>query len=71
PDGRVVGLEVKASASPSGSDAKHLRWLKGKLGDRMAAGVVLHLGSGGGSLGDGIYAVPVASLWGDRRLPQD
>ena len=70
PDGKVVGLEVKASASPSGDDAKHLRWLKDKLGDRMTAGVVLHLGSSAGSLGDGIYAVPVASLWGHRPLPE-
>jgi hypothetical protein len=30
------------------ADARHLRWLKGKLGDRMTAGVVLHLGSAAG-----------------------
>jgi predicted AAA+ superfamily ATPase len=32
-DGRVAAIEVKASASPTPSDARHLRWLKGKLGD--------------------------------------
>src|ERR1700735_2047022 len=32
-------------------------------------GVVLHLGNTAGSLGDGIYALPVASLWGQRPLP--
>jgi hypothetical protein len=68
PDGKVAALEVKASASPASDDAKHLRWLKGKLGDRMTAGVVLHLGSSAGSLGGSIYAIPVASLWGQRPL---
>ena len=71
PGGSVVGLEVKASASPNSADAKHLRWLKDKLGDRMTAGVVLHLGDTAGSLGDGIYALPVSSLWGRRLLPED
>lgn len=70
PDGKIAGLEVKASASPSSSDAKHLRWLKDKLGDRMIAGVVLHLGSAAGSLGDGIYALPVSALWDHCLLPE-
>ncbi len=55
PDGKVAGIEVKASASPSSSNAKHLRWLKDKLGDKMTAGVVLHLGNTAGSLGNGLY----------------
>ena len=32
-------------------------------------GVVLHLGNTAGSLGHGVYALPVASLWGQRPLP--
>ncbi|MGH3280804.1 MAG: hypothetical protein ACRDNW_16925, partial [Trebonia sp.] len=68
PGGQVVGLEVKATASPRAEDAKHLRWLKDKLGDRMAAGVVLHLGNAAGSLGEGIYALPCSALWGHRLL---
>jgi len=68
PDGKIAGLEIKATASPKSEDARHLRWLKDKLGDRMTAGVVLHLGGTAGSLGDGIYAIPVASLWGQRPL---
>ncbi len=69
PDGKIAGIEVKASASPTSADAKHLRWLKEKLGDKMVAGVVLHLGNTAGSLGNGVYALPVASLWGQRPLP--
>jgi uncharacterized protein len=67
-DGRIAAIEVKASASPTPSDARHLRWLKGKLGDRMVAGIVLHLGRAAGSFGDGIYALPVSALWDHRPL---
>jgi predicted AAA+ superfamily ATPase len=67
-DGGIVAIEVKASASPTPNDARHLRWLKGKLGDRMVAGIVLHLGRAAGSFGDGIYALPVSVLWDHRPL---
>ncbi|WP_221891488.1 DUF4143 domain-containing protein [Microbispora sp. KK1-11] len=32
--GRVIGIEVKAAATPRHDDAKHLRWLRDELGDR-------------------------------------
>jgi hypothetical protein len=35
----------------------------------MTAAVVQHLGTAAGSLGAGIYAVPVSALWGHRPLP--
>ncbi|MEV5751959.1 hypothetical protein AB0L00_29430 [Actinoallomurus sp. NPDC052308] len=62
PDGRVVAIEVKASAAPQRDADRHLRWLRERLGDRFAAGVVFHLGQRSGSLGDGIYALPVSAL---------
>ncbi|WUE13266.1 ATP-binding protein [Nonomuraea sp. NBC_00507] len=40
-DGSVIGIEVEASATPKSEDAKHLRWLRDKLGDRFRAGYVL------------------------------
>lgn len=63
-DGRVVALEVKASSSPNAGSERHLRWLKEKLGDRMVAGAVLHMGTFAGSLGDGILSLPISALWG-------
>jgi uncharacterized protein len=63
PGGVVVGIEVKASTSPGADSARHLRWLRDRLGDRFVAGVVLHLGSRSSSFGDGIYALPVSALW--------
>jgi len=37
------------------------------LGERFAAGVVLHLGQRASSFGDGIHALPVSSLWGHAQ----
>lgn len=68
PSGMVVGIEVKATTSPGADTARHLRWLRDRLGDRFAAGIVLHLGQRASSFGDGIWAVPVSALWGHERL---
>lgn len=61
--GRIVGLEIKASASPTPDDARHLAWLREATGDRFCAGVVLHTGPRIYSLGDRIRAVPICALW--------
>ena len=66
--GSVVGIEVKATTSPGTDTAKHLRWLRDRIGDRFAAGIVLHLGQRASSFGDGIWAVPVSALWGHETL---
>lgn len=65
-DGSVVAIEVKSSATATSADARHLIWLKEKLGDRMRAGIVLYLGTATVSLGDGILAAPVSALWGHQ-----
>jgi uncharacterized protein len=67
PGGAVVGIEVKATTSPGADTAKHLRWLRDRLGERFTAGVVLHLGQRASSFGDNIHAVPVSALWGHAR----
>ncbi|WP_185084835.1 DUF4143 domain-containing protein [Nonomuraea muscovyensis] len=67
-DGRIAGIEVVASASPSVKDATHLRWLREALGDRFVAGVVLHLGAHSVSLGDNLHMLPLSALWGHARL---
>ena len=59
----MVAIEVKASASPSSHDARHLHWLRGKLGDRCVAAILLHLGPNAVSLGSGVLALPLSSLW--------
>lgn len=63
PDGRVVGLEVKASSTPTVTDAKGLAWLRDRLGPRFVTGIVLHTGQTSAPLGDRLSAVPIDVLW--------
>lgn len=62
-DGRVVGIEVKGAATVGRSDARHLIWLRDRLGDRMVGGLVLHTGPHAFPLDDRIRAAPISSLW--------
>lgn len=67
--GEVVGIEVKASASPSAHDASGLRLLRDKLGDRFRQGILFHLGPDSVQLGERITAAPLAALWQDHPAP--
>ena len=63
-DGGVLGIEVKASSSVSRSDAKHLLWFRANiLRQKPFVGIVLYTGEHTLSLGDDLYAVPMAALW--------
>lgn len=62
-DGRIAGIEVKASSSVNAKDAKWLAKLRDRLGDRFVAGVVLHTGQTSGPLGDRLAALPIDVLW--------
>lgn len=61
---QVIGIEVKATATPRPSDARHLAYLRDRIGDRFVLGVVLHTGHQHVVLGDRLVAAPVAALWG-------
>ena len=61
--GRLVGIEIKAAASVGPSDARHLVWLRETMGDRFAAGVVLHTGPDAFELADRVIAAPISALW--------
>lgn len=60
---RVVGVEVKADSAPTNDAARHLVWLRDRLGKRFAAGVVLHTGQRVYRLSDRILAAPISTLW--------
>jgi predicted AAA+ superfamily ATPase len=67
PDGRILGIEVKAGAAPNAHDARHLVWLRDSLPPaQFVAGVLLHTGPRTFSLSDRIHAVPIAAIWGSR-----
>jgi predicted AAA+ superfamily ATPase len=59
----VVGFEVKASAAPSRQDARHLSWLRDRLGDRFIRGAVLHTGTRAYELDERILALPICAIW--------
>jgi predicted AAA+ superfamily ATPase len=63
PDGRVAAIEVKARSSFGERDVRHLRWFAERLGDRFAAGVLLHTGQQAVPLGPRIAALPIAAIW--------
>lgn len=59
----LTGVEVKAAASVTPADFRGLRKLKEAAGRRFAAGVVLYDGEFCGGFGDGMFAVPIRTLW--------
>ncbi len=61
--GRVIGIEIKADASPRPEGVRHLAWLRDTLGDVFVAGVLLHTGRHSYQMADKITALPIASLW--------
>jgi predicted AAA+ superfamily ATPase len=61
--GQVVGMEVKASAAPTGSDARHLVGLRDRLGDPFLAGILFHTGPRAFALAERVTALPISALW--------
>jgi predicted AAA+ superfamily ATPase len=63
PDGRVVGVEVKAGATVRTEDLSGLRHLANHVGDRFVAGFVLYTGQQTLPFGSRIRALPMDALW--------
>jgi predicted AAA+ superfamily ATPase len=63
PDGSIVGVEVKSSATASSSDFRSLRFLRDKLGARFRCGVLLYCGAQRVPFGERLYALPLSCLW--------
>lgn len=66
PDGRVVGVEIKASGAFTSGSTRGLRHLRDQLGDRFTAGLVLNLGKQAQRVDDRIWVAPVDELWTGR-----
>lgn len=64
PDGKLVGLEVKASATATASDFSGLRKLAEAAGKRFAAGYVLYDHDQTVPFGEKLFAAPISALWG-------
>jgi predicted AAA+ superfamily ATPase len=61
--GQLIGIEVKAAATVTASDARHLAWLRDETGDAFTAGIILHTGPHVFPVDDRIIAAPVSALW--------
>ncbi|GIH68986.1 hypothetical protein Mth01_12390 [Sphaerimonospora thailandensis] len=61
--GRVVGIEIKASSTVRPDDFRGLNHLAARLGDDFVAGVVLYTGTQTLPFGPRLRAVPVSALW--------
>ena len=61
--GRIVGIEVKASATVTGKDFSGLRRLAAATGDRFILGLVLYDHDRTVPFGGRMAAVPVSALW--------
>jgi hypothetical protein len=69
PDGRVVAIEVKASASVDERDLRHVKYVQERLGERFVQGVILYTGPRPLSFGDRMMALPISLLWDGRPPP--
>lgn len=61
--GKLVGIEVKKTASPDVGDFKGLRHFSEMTGKRFVRGILLYAGSTTVAFGPNLYAVPVGALW--------
>lgn len=59
----LLAFEVKADAAPNRDTARHLTWLRDRLGERFMHGVVFHTGPALFELSERISAVPICALW--------
>jgi hypothetical protein len=61
--GRVIGIEVKASATVRPQDLRGLRQLQAAVGDKFVHGLVLHDHDRITPFDEKLHAVPVSMLW--------
>lgn len=67
-DGRIVGVEVKASATGNIHDFRHLSFARDRLGGQFTTGVVFCTGAGALPFGDRLMALPINLLWNGQPV---
>ena len=67
PDGRIVAVEIKATVSPTASGLRHAAWLRDRLDQSdpgsFLGGVLVHMGTQSGKVGDRLHLRPASALW--------
>lgn len=62
PDGKVLAIEVKLSATIGDRDVRHLHWLREQIGNRLLDAIVINTGPYAYRREDGIGVVPLGLL---------
>jgi hypothetical protein len=63
PGGDIVGIEIKATATPGSEDLTGLRKLQSLTGKRFKRGILLHTGTVSVGWGNDLYMLPITALW--------
>ncbi len=62
PDDRIVAIETKLSRTVSNNDVRHLKWLRGEIGDDLLDAAIINTGPSAYRRNDGIAVIPAALL---------
>lgn len=62
-NGKLLGIEVKASSNVTAADFAGLQTLKAQAGKDFVRGIVLHLGKDTLPFGEDMFAMPLEALW--------
>lgn len=66
-DHALLGIEIKAGSTIGRNDFRNLKWFRENIArDREFTGIVLYSGESTGSMGNGLWIVPFATIWGNR-----
>lgn len=68
-DGRLIGVEVKSSATVQPADFRGLQHLAQAAGADLQLGVLLYTGRTAVPFGERLWAAPLGTLFGDTPLP--
>jgi predicted AAA+ superfamily ATPase len=63
--GQLIGVEIKSSATVKASDLRGLKKLASVAGNQFKLGILLYDGTETMPLGDGLWAAPISTLWGN------
>ena len=63
PSGEIVGVEVKATATPNAGDLNGLKALQAAVGKRFRRGILLHTGTTATHHSNDLYFWPLSCLW--------
>ncbi len=62
-DGKLIAVEVKATAKITASDFNNIKIFADETGNKFIKGIVLYTGNGAIPFAKNMYAVPIESLW--------